>query len=251
MQQGNLMPHTPRGKIHHGDCLAVMATMEPGSVAGVVTSPPYNLRNSTGSQGTAGFGRASRLFDAAYDGYDDNMDHSEYVAWQRECLSAMMKLLVSDGVIFYNHTWRVQDGLLQDRADIVAGFPVRQIIIWYKSGGMNFNDQYFLPTYEVIYMIAKKDFRLPRGMNAYGNVWDIPQEMGSAKAHPAAFPIKLARRCVKAIGKGPILDPFMGSGTTAIAAEHEGLPWIGIEQSEKYVRQAESRLGMGAWQPVE
>ena len=44
----------------------------------------------------------------------------------------------------------MQDGLLQDRSDIVKGFPVRQIIIWQRDGGIDFNPAYFLPTYEVI-----------------------------------------------------------------------------------------------------
>ena len=67
----------------------------------------------------------------------------------------MMRVLRNDGAIFYNHKWRVQDGLLQDRSDIVAGFPVRQIIIWQRAGGINFNPGYFLPNYEVIYLICK------------------------------------------------------------------------------------------------
>ena len=54
----------------------------------------------------------------------------------------------------------MQAGVLQDRSDIVAGFPVRQVIIWKRKGGFNFNPGYFLPTYEVIYLIAKPGFRL-------------------------------------------------------------------------------------------
>lgn len=46
--------------------------------------------------------------------------------------------------------------LIQDRHEIVQDFPVRQIIIWKRKGGINFNPGYFLPTYEVIYLIAKK-----------------------------------------------------------------------------------------------
>ncbi len=67
------------------------------------------------------------------------MPHDEYVAWQRACLSECMRVIKDDGAIFYNHKWRVQAGLLQDRSDIVAGFPVRQIIIWKRKGGINFN----------------------------------------------------------------------------------------------------------------
>ena len=62
--------------------------------------------------------------------------HEEYVEWQRECLRAMLRVLTPDGAIFYNHKWRVQRGLLQDRSDIMDGFPVRQIIIWQRSGGL-------------------------------------------------------------------------------------------------------------------
>lgn len=70
----------------------------------------------------------------------------------------MMRLLKDDGAIFYNHKWRVQNGLIQDRREIVADFPVRQIIIWRRKGGINFNAGYFLPTYEVIYPYCKKRF---------------------------------------------------------------------------------------------
>ena len=43
------------------------------------------------------------------------MPHDEYVKWQRDCLTEMMRLIPKDGAIFYNHKWRVQGGLLQDR----------------------------------------------------------------------------------------------------------------------------------------
>ena len=88
-----------------------------------------------------------------YANYDDNMPMDKYNEWQHDCLAEMWRLLKDDGAIFYNHKWRVQAGLLQDRSEIVKGFPVRQIIIWRREGGINFNPGYFLPTYEVIYLI--------------------------------------------------------------------------------------------------
>lgn len=87
------------------------------------------------------------------------MPHDKYIDWQRRCLAEMLRIIPEDGAIFYNHKWIVQGSLLQDRQDIVSGFPVRQIIIWKRKGGINFNPGYFLPTYEVIYLICKKDFR--------------------------------------------------------------------------------------------
>ena len=138
-----------------------MGQMPSGTVDLVVTSPPYNLRNSTGGQ-NRGNNNASRwtkpdIFEVGYGAYGDNIPHDDYVAWQRKCLREMMRLLAPDGAIFYNHKWRVQGGLIQDRSDIVDGFPVRQIIIWQRSGGLNFNPGYFLPTYEVIYLIAQAE----------------------------------------------------------------------------------------------
>ena len=139
-------------KVHCGDCVRMMGKMPVGSVGTVVTSPPYNLRNSTGNgmkDGRGGKWPKAQLING-YQGHGDNMPHEEYVKWQRDCLTAMMRVLREDGAIFYNHTWRVQRGLLQDRSEIVRGFPVRQVIIWQRDGGINFNTGYFLPTYEVI-----------------------------------------------------------------------------------------------------
>ncbi len=138
----------------------------------------------------------------------------------------MMRLLWPDGKIFYNYKWRVQKGLLQDRQDIVAGFPVRQVIIWHRSGGINFNPGYFLPNYEVIYLIAKKNFTLAPKANALGSVWRISQKTGNP--HPAPFPPDLVRNCLTAVDQGPVLDPFIGSGTTAVVAEERGLDWAGL-----------------------
>jgi modification methylase len=175
-----------------------------------------------------------------YDSHADDMPYSEYVAWQRECLTEMMRLIKDDGAIFYNHKWRVQDGLLQDRHEIVDGFPVRQIIIWQRAGGINFNPGYFLPTYEVVYLICKPNFKLAPRANAIGDVWQIQQEADNP--HPAPFPVELARRCIESTDAATVLDPFMGSGTTAVAADMLGRQWTGIELSKKYCGYANNRL---------
>jgi modification methylase len=236
-----LMEHWTN-KIHCGDCEKIMARMPVGSVGLVVTSPPYNIRNSTGNgmkDGRGGKWKNAALI-KGYANHEDCMPHDEYVAWQRRCLAAMMRVLREDGAIFYNHKWRVQGGKLQDRSDIVAGFPVRQIIIWQREGGINFNPGYFLPTYEVIYLICKPQFKLAPKANALGDVWRIPQE--SNNPHPAPFPIELVQRCIRATTAKVILDPFMGSGTTAIAASSNGRDWIGIELSSDYCKLAKERI---------
>lgn len=230
------------GKNHCADNVELMNRMPAGSISCIVTSPPYNLKNSTGNgmkDGRGGKWPKAEL-QQGYDNHADTMEHDKYVEWQRDCLTSMMRLLTPDGVIFYNHKWRVQDGLIQDRHDIVDGFPVRQIIIWKRAGGINFNLGYFLPTYEVIYMICKPEFKLAKGANKMGDVWEIPQAKGNE--HPAPFPQELAQRCIESTPGGIVLDPFMGSGTTAIAALTLGREWIGIDNSQKYCNMADQRV---------
>lgn len=227
-----------------GDCIDVMSGLDDESVKVVVTSPPYNLRNSSGNglkDGRGGSWSNAALL-KGYSDHDDNMPADQYVEWQRACLTQMMRLLRDDGVIFYNHKWRVQKGLMQDRSDIVSGFPVRQIIIWKRSGGFNFNPGYFVPTYEVIYVIAKPKFRLAKGANSHGDVWSITQDKGNP--HPASFPVELASRCISSCDEGLVLDPFAGSGSTAVAAAQLGRDCISIDQSQEYCDMAEKRLNI-------
>ncbi len=229
-------------KIVCGDILQVIKHIPDHTVDLVVTSPPYNLKNSTGNgmkDGRGGKWSGAALVNG-YSHHAANMPHEKYVTWQRTCLKHMMRVLKENGAIFYNHKWRVQSGLLQDRQDIVKGFPVRQIIIWKRKGGINFNSGYFLPTYEVIYLIAKPKFKLAPKANAYGDVWEFTQEMNNE--HPAAFPVDLIVRSISSTNARLILDPFMGSGTTAVAAKALKKDYIGIEISPQYCEMARERL---------
>ena len=231
-------------QIYCDDCLSAMGRMRSASVNLIVTSPPYNLLNSSGNgmkNGNGGkWSRSELLRRQGYAEYGDCMPHDDYVAWQRECLKEMLRVLTPDGAIFYNHKWRVQRGLLQDRADIMDGFPVRQIIIWQRSGGFNHNPGYFLPTYEVIYLIANPEFRLAPKAGGIGDVWRIRQDRGNP--HPASFPVELARRAIAATTAEVVMDPFIGSGTTAVAALLEGRQYVGIDLSAEYCRMARQRV---------
>ncbi|MCC7436990.1 MAG: site-specific DNA-methyltransferase [Armatimonadetes bacterium] len=229
-------------KILQGDCLELMRQLPDKAFDLVVTSPPYNLKNSTGNgmkDGRGGKWKKAELVNG-YSHHDDCMPHEEYAQWQYECLKEMYRLTSENGAIFYNHKWRVQDGYLQDRADIIRDLPVRQIIIWKRKGGINFNSGYFLPTYEVIYLIAKPEFRLAPKANALGDVWEFKQEMNND--HPAPFPVALIDRIIRSTLAKNVLDPFMGSGTTAIAALMNNRNYTGIELSPIYCNMAKDRI---------
>ena len=225
-----------------GNTMDVMKQIPDRSIDLVVTSPPYNLKNSTGNGMKDGRGGkwANAALINGYSHYNDNMPHDEYAKWQRECLTEMFRIIPENGAIFYNHKWRVQAGLLQDRNDIVSDFPVRQIIIWRRKGGINFNPGYFLPTYEVIYLIAKPKFKLAKKANAHGDIWEFGQE--NKNKHPAPFPVDLIERVISSTDAKIIIDPFMGSGTTALAAKNLNRQFIGIDISPEYCEMAQQRL---------
>ena len=92
----------------------------------------------------------------------------------------------------------------------------------------------------MIYPIEKKVFTLAPKANALGSVWRISQKTGNP--HPAPFPPDLLRNCLPAVDQGPVLDPFIGSGTTAVVAEERGLDWVGIDVSASYLDMAATRI---------
>ena len=237
-------------KVINGDCLEVMKQMPSESVDLVITSPPYNLRNNIGG----GFKNPDVHWrnpglKNGYDGYTDDMPYKDYILWQTKCVAEMFRLLKPNGAIFYNNKNRIQGGELEDRSIIVKDFPLRQVIIWKRAGGMNFNDTYFVPTTEQIYMICKKGFKLKPKMNKYGDVWEITQEMNNP--HPAPFPAELTDRIIQSTTAQIILDPFGGSGTTAVSALKYNRNFILIEQSEKYCEMAKQRINNKDWRNEE
>ncbi len=242
-----------RNEIYHMDAAVFLDHLEPNSVPLFITSPPYNLRNSTGGvfRNAATAAKSSLWRHAAiaegYDGHDDNMPRAEYVRWQREILAAMVKALSPDGAIFYNHKARVQAGGMESPDEITCGFPVRQRIIWDRGSGMNFNDTYFVPSYEFIYLIAKPEFRLRKGANGIGDVWTFPPD--THNPHPAAFPVTLPLRILDSVNadhgvglRHLVVDPFGGSGTVAAAARQKRVDYMLCDLSPAYVEMARQRL---------
>lgn len=242
-----------RNNIVCGDCLEVMKQLPEKSIDVIITSPPYNLLNSTGN-GLKLNTHTGKWKNAAikegYNQYNDNMPYRDYVEWQKKCVAEMVRIIKDDGAIFYNNKNRVQNGLIQDRGEIVRDFPLRQVIIWKRRGAINFNPGYFLPTTEQIYLICRKGFKLAKGANKFTDVWEIKQEMNNP--HPAPFPEELIDRIIQSTTGKLILDPFGGSGTTAVSALKDGRDFILIEQSKKYCELAKNRLeGKEDWRNVE
>jgi len=228
-------------KLILGDCMKVMASMETGSIDLIFTSPPYNLRNGTGSN----FPKSGTWVNAAlgngYGSHPDNLPNEDYVRWQKSFLLECWRLISPNGAIFYNHKPRVQRGLLQTPLILNPDLPIRQIIIWNKKSGVNFSRSFYLPTHEWIIVFAKPEFRLKdHAACTISDVWEINHERDNP--HPAPFPVELPRRAIASTTAKVVLDPFMGSNGSGVAAALEGRRFIGIENDAGYFETARRRL---------
>lgn len=238
--------------IYHGDCLDVLPKLAPVDL--VVTSPAYNLGVNPGGQfghwkdgDNSGGKAATRKWSGhhgagiGYDCHADAMPYPEYRAWQHEVLRSLWAGLTDRGAIYYNHRPRVQrDGLLLP-LDLNPDLPIRQIITWARAGGYCYTPTAYVPMYEWIIVFAKQAFRLrERKASGAGDLWQIPQETNPL--HPAPFPVALPARAIETTGAGTVLDPFLGSGSTLVAARLAGVRGIGIEINERYCEVAATRL---------
>lgn len=258
-----------------GDAMEFLEDLSDSSVPLFLFSPPYNLGNTSGGEAAtrvghyapdapmykrggqgkwkpkssgSWLGNRPAIADG-YGGISDSMPHAEYVVWQQAILRECWRCLSDNGAIFYNHKPRILDGVLVEPRDYVPSeLPLRQRVIWARAGGINFSPSFYLPTYEEILIIAKPDFRLKsRSASGIGDVWTIAQQQNTW--HPAPFPPALAERVLETTMPALVVDPFIGSGTTAAAAKRLGIPYSGCDRNADYVERA--RAWVGAVQPYE
>jgi site-specific DNA-methyltransferase (adenine-specific) len=155
-------------------------------------------------------------------------------------LGECWRLIPDTGAIFFNHKPRIQRGVVQLPQNLAPDhLLLRQIIIWDRNSGMNFNKSFFTPTHEYILVYAKPKFRLTKAA-ADMDVWRIRADRGND--HPAPYPVELAKRCIQHTAAKVIFDPFSGSGTTGVAARELGRTFIGAELDPGYRQMALDRL---------
>ncbi|MCC5610778.1 site-specific DNA-methyltransferase, partial [Nostoc sp. CHAB 5834] len=129
-----------KASLYTGDCLEVMRSMEAESVDLIFTSPPYNLGVPVGGRKTSGRKLGHRKVYRGYASHNDNMPHKNYVSWMRSVLKECWRLLRPDGAIFFNHKPRIEKLNLMTPSELNPDLPLRQIIIWNRKGGTNFNE---------------------------------------------------------------------------------------------------------------
>ena len=248
--------------IHVGDARD-MAAVPDASVALVVTSPPYF---------------AGKEYETALGEGHVPGDYLDYLAMLRDVLAECVRTLEPGGRIAVNVAnlgRRPYRSLAADVTTILQDdlrLLLRGEVIWQKQRGASGScawGSYQSPanpvlrdTTERVIIASKGRFdRVGRGsagpgepgvatipgdefMEATLDVWEIPAESATRVGHPAPFPVALVERCIQLFtyGGDVVLDPFMGSGTTAVAAVNTDRHYIGYDTDPDYVRQARERV---------
>lgn len=221
-------------KIYNEDCLETMAKMPDNFIDLTVTSPPYNLgvKHHTGN----------KVFEA-YDEYIDDMPEDEYQQQQINVLNEIYRATKQGGSIMYNHKNRIKNGKQITPYEwlLKTEWTLKQEVVWF-NGSQNFDKCRFYPMTERIYWLSKgANTNFTNAINQHDLIKDTAE--GTDKEHKRAFPVKLARRFIVCFPDAELIfDPYMGSGTTAIAAIKEKRNFIGSELSKEYCDIAEKRL---------
>jgi site-specific DNA-methyltransferase (adenine-specific) len=237
--------------IHQASC-EDMKEMPDNSVHLMVTSPPYNVGKE----------------------YDNNLTLDEYLEFLMRVWRETYRVLVPGGRACINiaNVGRkpyipLHASIMQGMIDL--GFLMRGEIIWDKAASASSSTAWgswqsatnptLRDTHEYILVFSKGTFRRDKMdgrvstiskdefLEFTKSVWGFPSESARKVGHPAPFPIELPYRLIQlyTFSNEIVLDPFMGSGQTALAALKAGRHFMGYEISESYVELAMRRIQNG------
>jgi site-specific DNA-methyltransferase (adenine-specific) len=200
-------------EVIHGDCLEVLRGMDAGAFDAVVTDPPYGMNYNTDSTrfttNQNGHGDPSKRKYPRVHGDDKPFDPAPWLSFPKVILWG-----------FHHFATRV---------------PVGSILVWLKKADTSFGT--FLGDAELAWMKGGHGVYCRRDTSLLG--------MTRKRCHPTQKPVGLMRWCIRRLKLRPgatILDPYMGSGTTGVAAVLEGFNFVGIEKEAAYVDIARRRI---------
>lgn len=255
--------------IYNEDCFDTMSKMESSNVKCdlVLTSPPYNTGRVTQTE----LGR--KTYQGKYDVHVDNMTQSEYLDWTVKLFESFDKVLSTNGVILYNMSYgsditvnTSSVGLMWlTIAEIINKTPFTVIdrIIWKKGSALpnNTSPNKLTRIVEDVFVIVRKDevktFNANKQVKSvrkdrptqvyYENVFNFIEAKnndGSCPYNKATYSSDLCCKLLSIYAKEDsiVYDPFMGTGTTAVACKQMSLKYIGSEISSNQCDWSEDRL---------
>jgi len=230
-------------KIIKGDTLKVLQKLESNSVDVGITSPPYNKQENK---------KGWLVKNVKYDKHSDKQDELFYQNNQIAVLNELFRITKEGGSFFYNHKTRWEKGEMSHPIEWLkkTKWTIRQEIIWDRTIAANIRGWRFWQVDERIYWLYKPIYNNKIGKELLSkhalvtSIWRFPPERNNP--HPAPFPLMLPIRCIYSIldtfKNGVVIDPYVGSGTTLVAAKLLGHNYIGIDISKKYIEMAQNRI---------
>ncbi len=246
-------PDHLRDTLIHGDAQD-MSQIPDNSVHLMVTSPPYNVTKE----------------------YDDDLTLSEYLELLHNVFSEVYRVIAPGGraVVNIANVGRKPYIPLASHVNVLMseiGFLMRGEVIWDKSASAGSSTAWgsfqsasnpcLRDIHEYLLIFSKGQFKLNRTSDEKEagrvdtiekqefidwtkSIWSFPTASAKKIGHPAPFPVELPRRCIEffTFQGDVVLDPFMGSGSTAIAAAKSSRSYICYDINDEYITLAEQRL---------
>ena len=188
-----------------------------------ITSPPYNLGNGhhTGNK--------------KINPYFDDLPEYQYQENQILFLEMLYRHINDEGCIFYNHKNRIKDGKLISPYEWIfkTNWIIKQELVWF-NGSQNFDKCRFYPMTERVFWLSKtKTTKFYNKINHHDLFYW--QAQGTNKFHTRSFPIQMPKDILSCFPKDlKVIDPFLGSGSTRIAAYMLGFDFWGWEIDKEY-----------------
>jgi site-specific DNA-methyltransferase (adenine-specific) len=250
------------GVIHREDVLPALKHLREVSAQLVVADPPY-------------FQVLAQPWDRQW------RDAQAYVDWSLAWMTGAMRALRQDGLLYcFGQLGKREQTFLHLMSAAVRRWQFHDLVTWDRVVGYNERRDSFTPAAEMILVLRQstrpkfnksavrepydketvkeylrdkryKDMEARRRHLEAGkfaaNVWRVPSLKGDSQekcGHPAQKPLRLIERIVLSSSDPGdlVLDPFLGSGTTAVVAERHGRRWLGIESNPDYVKMARKRI---------
>lgn len=241
---------TDRLRVIRDDILTTTA-LAPESVDLIVTSPPYNV-------------------DIQYNSHKDDVTYEEYLEFSKKWMARCFDWAKDSGRFCLNVPLDKNKGGQQSvAADLTVlakqvGWKYHSTVVWNEQNisrrtawgsWMKASAPFVIAPVEVILVLYKgawkreakdriSDIARDEFIAWTNGLWTFSGESKKRIGHPAPFPVELPKRCVKLFSfvDDVVLDPFLGSGTTAIAALQNNRRAVGIEADEKYCQLAVERV---------
>lgn len=254
-------------RIYNEDCFKTMERMSSELCANILTSPFYNTNKKQCKSNTLmkSNNASSKFPYLRYDTHVDNMTDEEYCNFTHKLFLEFDRILNLHGTVLYNLSYgnNNRDGMFKAINTIITQTPftIADVITWKKSSAMpnNCSPNKLTRITEFVFVFCKKDqidtfycnkpivsYR-KTGQASYGNIFNFIEAKnndGSCPYNKATYSSDLCKQLLNIYGckDGIVYDPFMGTGTTAVACKELSINYIGSEISKNQCEWAENRL---------